>query len=374
MELNYWLPLTKLNELIQALKKQGYTVIGPTVKEGAICFKPLDSAEDLPWGKLDTQSPGQYRLTDANPQRAFSWVTGPQGLKPWLFKAKEKLWHSQKDKQGKINFESAPAQSKPIAFIGAKACDIKAMLIQDKVFMNAPHPDPHYTARRKQLFLIALNCTRITDQCFCVSAGGYPKAKDNFDLGMTEMEGGFCVEVGSEKGKALIDDLHLKNAPTDTIKKADEDIEKAAHSQTKTLPFNNQKPLRDTLFNNLNHPRWEEVADRCLSCGNCTSVCPTCFCHTEVEVPSLEGDKSEHQREWDSCFTKGHSYIVGKVVRDDTKKRYRQWMTHKLGSWHDQFGESGCVGCGRCITWCPVGIDITEEAHAISDSEKKSDE
>ena len=133
-------------------------------------------------------------------------------------------------------------------------------------------------------------------------------------------------------------------------------MQEAAQQQTRSLPSHN---LRDALFANLEHPRWEDVAERCLSCGNCTSVCPTCFCHSETDETALDGDHSLHARQWDSCFTQGHSYIHGMTIRADTRTRYRQWLTHKLGSWHDQYGRSGCVGCGRCIAWCPVGIDIT---------------
>jgi Fe-S oxidoreductase len=96
-------------------------------------------------------------------------------------------------------------------------------------------------------------------------------------------------------------------------------------------------------------------------------VCPTCFCTTVEDVSDVTGDHAERWRRWDSCFTLGFSYIHGGSIRNSGKARYRQWMTHKLASWIDQFGTSGCVGCGRCITWCPVGIDITEEARAIRD-------
>ena len=142
--------------------------------------------------------------------------------------------------------------------------------------------------------------------------------------------------------------------------------------QTKRMPKNNARELKDILMNNLKHPRWDEVADRCLSCGNCTMVCPTCFCHHEKETIALDTSSSEHTREWDSCFSSGHSYIHGKVVRDETKYRYRQWLTHKVATWWEQFDTSGCVGCGRCISWCPVGIDITEEVAAICEAEDNS--
>jgi ferredoxin len=123
--------------------------------------------------------------------------------------------------------------------------------------------------------------------------------------------------------------------------------------------------IRDLLFSNLEHPRWDEVASRCLSCTNCTLVCPTCFCSSVTEVADLSGDRVDRERQWASCFTLDHARIHGGSVRSTTASRYRQWLTHKLAGWIDQFGSSGCTGCGRCITWCPVGIDLTEEVAAI---------
>jgi Fe-S-cluster-containing hydrogenase component 2 len=127
--------------------------------------------------------------------------------------------------------------------------------------------------------------------------------------------------------------------------------------------------IKELLYSNYEHPRWDQVAARCLSCANCTMVCPTCFCTTVEDVTDLSGEHAERWRKWDSCFTANFSYIHGGNIRATVKSRYRQWMTHKLATWIDQFGESGCVGCGRCITWCPVAIDLTEEVRAIRESE-----
>ncbi|NJL33712.1 MAG: sulfite reductase subunit A, partial [Chloroflexaceae bacterium] len=123
------------------------------------------------------------------------------------------------------------------------------------------------------------------------------------------------------------------------------------------------------LKHNLEHKRWEQVAERCLSCANCTMVCPTCFCSTVEDTTALDGSHAERWRKWDSCFTVDFSFIHGGTVRRETRTRYRQWMTHKLAAWIDQFGTSGCVGCGRCIVWCPVGIDITAEIAAMRASD-----
>ncbi len=170
--------------------------------------------------------------------------------------------------------------------------------------------------------------------------------------------------AGSDAGTALLERLATETASPEQTARAEAETRAAAEAQHRELAG---QDLRDFLFARTTHPRWEEVAERCLSCGNCTMVCPTCFCHSLETVPDLEGQRAERVRQWDSCFTSGHSYIHGIVIRATTANRYRQWLTHKLASWHDQFGRSGCVGCGRCITWCPVGIDITEEIAAMGD-------
>jgi len=105
----------------------------------------------------------------------------------------------------------------------------------------------------------------------------------------------------------------------------------------------------------------QQVAERCLACGNCTAVCPTCFCHRQLAEGDLGGVAGATDRVWDSCFSPGHSLLGGRPLRSDTAARYRQWLTHKFCDWEAQYGRSGCVGCGRCIAWCPVGIDVTGE-------------
>jgi len=369
----YFLPLNQLQSLIELLQQSGYQTIGPTLQEGTIIYREIREAKELPWGVRDEQAPGRYRIETGAENQAFSWVNGPQGLKPFLFKSRESVWKVERSESGKLEFKPELAPEKPIAFIGARACDLVAVEIQDKTFIRNEYKYESYRQRREQLFVVAVNCSRSSKNCFCVSAGTGPKLQQNFDIGLSELEEGYVVFLGSLKGKELAMQLPLVHASNTQIKLAESGIEKAIAMQTKKIPVDNQGSLRDILFNNLNHPRWDEVAERCLSCGNCTLVCPTCFCHSEHDEPSLDGSSSEHYREWDSCFTAGHSYLSGKLVRDDTRKRYRQWLTHKVGSWFDQFGTSGCVGCGRCITWCPVGIDITEELAAITNESNVRD-
>lgn len=353
-----FLPRSKFQLLLDILQDQGYRCIGPQVKDGAVVYDHIDSVTALPLGMEDAQGPGHYRVHDKQHQRLFAWANGPQALKPLVFAPRETVWRVIRDDNGKLQFTPVPAQAPKTAVIGVRACDLAALHIMDQHYM----PDDHYRARREQLLLVAVNCTHPAQTCFCASTGDGPRAHDGFDLVLDELDDGYIVKAGSTAGEAVITRLPQQGVTADQHQAAQQASERAARSQTRSLPSRN---LRDPLFNNLEHPRWDNVAARCLSCGNCTSVCPTCFCHSQGEETRLDGGGSEHYRQWDSCFTQGHSYIHGLVIRSETRTRYRQWLTHKLGSWHDQFGRSGCVGCGRCISWCPVGIDITEEAHEI---------
>ncbi len=361
-----FLPHDELQTLLDALQQAGFACIGPQVSEGAIVYDTITLAEQLPWGMRDKQAPGEYQLEMIDEKKAFAFSNGPQAIKPLLFKPAETVWRVARNPAGKLEFNPHMAQDPAIAIIGARACDLAAMVIQDKVFLDNKHPDIHYQARRSALFVVAVNCTYASNNCFCVSAGTGPNITHSFDILMTELNHGFVIQSGSLRGEEILATLTLKTATSTQNQKAKAGVEAAAAMQTKRIPFDNQRQLRDLLFANLGHPRWDAVAERCLSCGNCTSVCPTCFCHSEKDKPSLDGTSAEHQREWDSCFTAGHSEVAGHPIRETTKERYRQWLTHKVGSWFDQFDSSGCVGCGRCTTWCPVGIDITEELAAIS--------
>ncbi|MCW9024032.1 MAG: 4Fe-4S dicluster domain-containing protein [Gammaproteobacteria bacterium] len=359
-----FLPRSHFQELIEHLQQAGYTCVGPQVHEHAIHYAELAHADFLPQGMSEEQSPGQYRLHEAGHDRYFAWANGPQALKPLLFTPREALWQSSNncEDNASLCFKELIPEQRPLAVIGARACDLAALYIHDKHFLQHGYRDPYYLARRKNMLLIAVNCTHPADTCFCASTGDGPRATYGYDLLLNELDDGFIIESHSEKGVAIQTQLNLQAAEASQLEQANDAVEQAAARQTRGLPAQN---LSQPLLDNLHHPHWEEVAQRCLSCGNCTAVCPTCFCHSELDEPVLDGSHSVHYRQWDSCFCQKHSYIHGMTIRDTAGLRYRQWMTHKLGSWHEQFGRSGCVGCGRCITWCPVGIDITEEAKVI---------
>lgn len=356
-----------LSELLTELQRRGYEVVGPTLRQGAICYDRIGSINDLPQGWTDRQEPGKYRLEQRDDDACFGYVVGPQSWKQFLFPQMSTLsWAELSNDGWKVTANDAASEPR-YAFLGVRACELAAIAIQDRVFQQSGFTDPIYAARRERALLIAVNCTESAPTCFCESMQTGPRCSNGFDLALTELDpqadGGFVLEIGTELGREIVASITTVSASADQLQHA-EDRRHGATGQQRHLP---RDQVREIVQSNLHHPRWQEVAERCLSCTNCTQVCPTCFCSSVNEVADLDVTQVERQRVWDSCFNLDFSYMNGGVVRNSIRSRYRQWLTHKLGSWHDQFGTSGCVGCGRCITWCPVGIDITEEVAALSE-------
>jgi len=357
------------------LRRSGYTVVGPTVRDGAIVYDEITAAGELPIGWTDEQDGGHYRLRRRDDEALFGYAVGPHSLKRYQLPPQVTVWRAHVDDEGGLTEVQEPATSPPrYAFIGARSCELHAMGILDRVLLGGRHPDPADAARRRDTFVVAVQCGEAGGTCFCVSMDTGPVAEAGFDLALTEIidDAGhrFAVEVGTDRGAEILAEIPHRTAGDPDRAAAGAVHERTAAQMGRSLETDGIKEL---LYRNLEHPRWQEVADRCLTCGNCTMVCPTCFCTTVEDVTDLGGDHVERTQRWDSCFTVDYSGIHGGAVRGSARGRYRQWMTHKLATWHDQFDSSGCVGCGRCITWCPVGIDITEEAAAIRESEHVRD-
>ncbi len=356
-------------EILAALKRQGYEAVGPTLRDGHLIYGDLTGVADLPVGWTFDAEAGAFRLKRRDDQALFGYGVGQQSWKQFLFPPHHLLWRAARRGD---DFQLIPpaAEAPRYAFIGVRSCDLHAMAVQDRVFLQGRHVDPVYQARREQAFILAVNCGgRGCGTGFCVSMGAGPRATFGFDLALTEVlqEGKhyFLVEVGTDRGAAVLQAVPHRAAEAAEIAAAAAVVAATAANMGREL---DTQGIKELFYRSYEHPRWDEVAARCLNCGNCTWVCPTCFCHTIEDVTDLTGMVAERWRRQDVCFTVDYSYIHGGSIRPAPRSRYRQWLTHKLATWLDQFGCSGCVGCGRCITWCPVGIDITAEVRALRET------
>ncbi|HUZ20907.1 MAG TPA: 4Fe-4S dicluster domain-containing protein [Acidimicrobiales bacterium] len=371
-----------LDRLIAVLDERGYRTLGPVAKDGAIVRGTVSAAADLPAGWHDEHAPGSYRLRHDGCDELFGWAVGPQSWKPELYPPAETLWRARPEDRGVV--EEAADPTPPLAIVGARPCELAGITVLDRVLADGPYTDPRYAARRAGAFVLVAECGTPSATCFCASMETGPAAHGGFDLAIAELGGSrdghgtpgrhgaaggspaadghrFVVRVGSDLGASVLDETPYRAATAEELSARDALLEGARARMGRSLDTDGLPAL---LARNLEHPRWAEVAERCLACGNCTMVCPTCFCSDVDDVTDLAGT-IERRRHWASCFDLQHSYLHGGPVRSSTSSRYRQWATHKLSTWHDQFGTSGCVGCGRCIAWCPVGIDLTEEVAAI---------
>jgi formate hydrogenlyase subunit 6/NADH:ubiquinone oxidoreductase subunit I len=351
-----------LQALVDRLRDGGYRVIGPAISQGAVVYGDVRCAADLPIGYTDDQEAGHYRLKQAGTSNYFDFTVGPHSLKNFLFPPRTTVLETIGIK-GDWQMRVPEPPKERLAVIGPRACDLHALAILDRVLLGGPAADTDYQARREGLFILAVQCGRSAPTCFCASMGTGPGATSGFDLALTELPSHFMLQVGTERGGQALAGLPWRPCTSAEIAEAQRVPHEAAKQQRRRL---DAAGVHDLLLGNLEHERWELVAQRCLACANCTMVCPTCFCSQVQEVTDLAGDRARRERLWDSCFTDEHSYMNSGTVRKSTRARYRQWLTHKLATWIDQFGTSGCVGCGRCITWCPVGIDLTEEAAAFA--------
>jgi sulfhydrogenase subunit beta (sulfur reductase) len=355
----------QLDLMFAALRDEGCRLVGPTARNGAIVYDELVSTADLPAGWIDDQGAGTYRAEQSGEPALFDFTVGQTSWKRFLHQPALRLLTASRTEDG-IRLAGAAQEPGKLAFIGVRSCDLHAIAILDRVLTGDRFLDTNYRVRRKNTFVIVVQCARAGGTCFCASMGTGPKASSGFDLALTEVIDSarhyFVAEIGSEVGADLIGRIAGGRSSADEIRCAEGRVAGAAASMGRVLDVSNIKEL---LYRSYEHPRWDAVARRCLCCANCTMVCPTCFCTTVEDVTDLAGDGAERWRRWDSCFTADFSYIHGGSVRSSDKARYRQWLVHKLATWIDQFGTSGCVGCGRCITWCPVGIDLTEDVQAI---------
>ncbi len=354
---------SRLPHLLEAIERRGYTLIGPTLAGTAITHQPIRSADDLPRGWASAQEPGRYRLCRRDDGLAFAFGPAADSPKRYLHPPAERLWSAMR-RDGTFVFESVRSDVPRLALVGIRPCDLAAIARLDAVLLHGRFVDPAYQARRRALFVVAANCTEPGGTCFCASMHTGPQAAMPFDLALTELAGSrMLIEIGSAAGGDVVSEIETSEATSEALQ---DEAARFAHAADRMPRRVDMGTVPAALASALDHAEWQEVGHRCLACANCTALCPTCFCHTVEDRTSLSGDRVERERRWDTCFSAGFSYIHGGSIRPDVAARYRQWATHKFSTWVQQFGTPGCVGCGRCVTWCPAGIDVLEEIRRVT--------
>ncbi len=358
----WFLARANLQILIDRLQADGRVVIAPTVADDTIVYDEVDSVDQLPGGWRDDQSPGRYRLVPRDDGRLFHYTVGPISWKRWTFPPRVPVARARREGTA-VSFEPDRPSPPRVAFLGVRACELAALEIQDRVFLGGPYVDDDYQARRDAALVIAVECSTSSSTCFCASMGTGPEVRHGHDLVLVELADGFLVRAGSESGSELLARLPLRVASAEELTAARDQITGVSAAIGNPV---HTAGLHDRLRAAVDSPRWERIAERCLTCTSCTMVCPTCFCSSVVQRSDLDGSVSTSERIWDSCFALGFGKVAGGNFRSRPRDRYRQWLTHKFATWLDQFDTFGCVGCGRCITWCPVGIDVREELMAVA--------
>ncbi|MCB9110184.1 MAG: 4Fe-4S dicluster domain-containing protein [Anaerolineales bacterium] len=353
--------------LLKKLQELGYEVVGPRVDEQTLRYGQINTMNDLPKGYISKQEAGRFQLIHTGHSRYFDVIPGAQSWKQFLFPSRVELFELNKN-AGRWDINRTESHSPAYAFIGVRGCELAAIQIQDKAFIREDFTDPFYQERRERAFLIAVNCSNPAGTCFCASMGTGPRVESGADLILTELDNVFLLKIGSELGRNVLNGLPVESASAFLLQAAERELEQASKKMGRTL---DTEDLPELLLENLDAAHWQKINSRCLSCANCTQVCPTCFCWDTVDTMSLNGTETKRERVWDSCFNPGYSYQAGGNTRPTIHSRYRQWLSHKFGTWKVQYGTLGCTGCGRCITWCPAGIDITEEIAALRKEVKK---
>jgi len=376
-----FLDLAGLGSLLADLVEDGYDVHGPQVSDEVITIDRLSSVDQLPRGWTDEQEGGRYRLRPRDDDARFGYAVGPRTWKELLHPPRTPVWTitRRSDPNGETASELEVEMHEPtsprLALFGVRPCELAAIGKQDRVLLDGPHPDPAYQATRSGVFIVAVACGAPAATCFCPSMGTGPGIGPETiaDLAVTELVGGatggegdgasgddvgYVVRAGTERGAEVLARLPRRPATDEETAAAEQVPVDAAQAIGRRIDTDG---IRERIYANLESTQWDELGERCLTCGNCTMACPTCFCTNLEDLTDLTGDHTDRWRVWDSCFSLDFSQLGQRPVRESGGSRYRQWFIHKLASWIDQFGESGCVGCGRCITWCPVGIDLTAE-------------
>ena len=328
-------------KFIDALRSE-HRVFGPVKERNYVAFREISSSTDLFM---------EYQTTMLSPGKMF------------IYKPREDILKFRMEAPVSIE-EITPTIEKQV-IVGIHPCDINAILYLDKTFLGV-FPDPFYKARRENTILIGLNCMQVSENCFCSSVGAGPflKAQAGYDMILTDFGEDYLVEIKHSKASELFT-IKGKEAGPDEWRVKSEKEETVLKSFKKVIDIDG---LDDLFMKNLDHPVWTTTADeRCLSCSNCVMVCPTCFCYDIVDETSMDLKGVRRIRQLDACQDLRFAEVHAGNFRLRRASRLRQFVIHNL-NYTNQYGVIKTVGCGRCITWCPTKIDLTEMAKEIQRS------
>ncbi len=328
---------------LDSLRDQ-FTLIGPVTDDGQTEFRRIDSVRQLDMA---------YQSTMLSPGKVY------------LYKPREELFRFSLD--GDLEIREPRADDERRVIIGLHSCDTKAVLYLDKTFLGAFH-DPRYEARRNNTVIIELNCETAGKNCFCSSmgTGPYLHAETGYDMQLTDFGSEYLVELKTDRARSMFTVDDVRPAGRDEFVTKQEKEQRVSATFTKRI---DTKGLDVLLRKNSQHRVWRITAEEaCLSCSNCVMVCPTCFCYDITDEVSMDRKSARRLRQWDACQDAHFAEVHGGNFRGRRTARLRQFVTHKLAQ-TNQYGVYATVGCGRCITWCPTGIDLTEIAKEVQRSE-----
>jgi hypothetical protein len=334
--------------------RRDYEVHAPVTAGKVSSFRRIESAAEVDWNYSSTTIPPS-KIIYAPQQALVRFVKSDKG-----YKAEEDA--------GAITDR---------ALLAVHPCDLHGLLVLERTFLGQMK-DAAYERVRSRATVVGLNCQNVGEKCFCASFGTGPffgfwmqqGPPFGCDAILTDLGERFLVETFGEKGDMLF--VKVKSSPP-SLDDIGEKFKREAAAKERFRKTLNTRDLPALMRRNLYHPTWRITGEgKCLSCANCTNVCPTCFCYDTWDKAQLDLSVIERVRRWDSCQDERFAEVHGGNFRSTREARLRQFVCHKLSYWVEQYGCFGCVGCGRCMTWCPTGIDLTEIAAEIrTDEERK---
>jgi len=328
----------KLPVLIRELTKE-YAVFAPVKEKNIVSFERISS---------ENQAYLDFRNTKKSPKEVF-------------FPQTETLFTYRTGKKD-VEIVEAPAVKGKRVLLVVRPCDARSFVLLDKFFSSGEHKDLYYLEKRKNTAVFGLACNSPLSTCFCTSLGGSPFGKEGMDLLLQDINDKYLIETVTKKGEELIKKFPwLKDAEKADIERAKKLSEEAENAVKSKVSVKDVSEKLDRMFDD---PLWDQIQQKCLGCGVCTFLCPTCCC---FDILDEETEERKRVRIWDSCqfpcFTLQGS---GHNPRPSGKERVRQRIMHKFNYFVKNYGESFCVGCGRCVQECPVNLDIREVVGAIS--------